>query len=215
ARDDRGRVWLDQHAADRPYGARAGDLREAIVNVRRQPHHCDAGVFAPHHARRPGMILLTGERHAVVPDADDRLDDADAQPAGVERVALLDMRFEIADIVPGIYPLARAPGKAGPLQGFSQRRAVVATPDLVDFLLGKRVGKRAAAEKIAVMAFLVGPGGDIDAEPGAARIRGKGASELDPVYQPQRTVEPAAIGLGLAVRADHQPPRGRAIAADH
>ncbi len=150
------------------------------------------------------MVLLTGQNHAVIPDADDGLDDADAQPAGVERVALLDMRFEIADIMPGIDPLARTIGKAGAAQRLAQRSPVVATPDPVDFFLGKGVGKRAAPKKITVMAFLVGPGGNLDAEPGAPRIRGKGAGELDPVDHPQRAVEPAAIGLGLAVRAHQQ-----------
>ena len=103
--------------------------------LRRQPHHRHPGILAPHHARRAGMILLADQRDAVVPDADDRLDDADAQPAGVERVALLDMRFEIADIMRRIDPLARPSGKAGPLQRFAQRRAVIAAPGLVDLAL--------------------------------------------------------------------------------
>ena len=33
--------------------------------------------------RRPGMVLLADQRDPVVPDADDRLDDPDAQPADV------------------------------------------------------------------------------------------------------------------------------------
>ena len=66
------------------------------------------------------------------------------------------------------------------------------------------------------MAFLVSPGGDIDAEPGAVRVGGEGARQLEAVDHAQRAVEPAAIGLGLAVRADQQaPPLGRPIAADH
>jgi hypothetical protein len=44
------------------------------------------------------VVLLADQGDFVVPDADDRLDDADAQTGGVERVALLDMSFEIADI---------------------------------------------------------------------------------------------------------------------
>ena len=64
------------------------------------------------------------------------------------------------------------------------------------------------------MAFLVGPGGDLDAEPGAIRVGGKGAGEFEPVDHAQRAVEPAAIGLGLAVRADQQPALRPGIAAD-
>src|SRR6516225_1422177 len=215
ARDHRRRVRLDHHAADRPHRARAGDLRKPVVNAGRQPHHRDPGILAPHHARGAGMVLLAGHQDPVVPDADDRFDHADAQPGRVERVALLDMRFEIAGVTPGLDLLARPPGKSGALQGLAQRRAVVAPSDPIDLLLGKHAGKRMAAEKALVMAFLVGPGGDIDAEPGAARFSGKSARQLEPVDHPERAVEPTAIGLGLAVRADQQPPPRRGIAAEH
>src|SRR5271169_6187416 len=123
-------------------------------------------VFGGHSA---GMVLLAGHRDPVVPDADDRLDDTDAQSTRVERVALLDMGFEIPDVMPGVDPLAGTIGKAGACQGFAQRQAGIAAPDLVYFCFGKRIGERAAAEKAAVMAFLVGPGGDLEAEPGAIR----------------------------------------------
>ena len=65
------------------------------------------------------------------------------------------------------------------------------------------------------MAFLVRPGGSLDAEPAASRVRGKGPSQLKRVDHPERAVEPAAIRLGLAVRADQEPPLGRGIAADN
>src|SRR3984893_5718780 len=161
------------------------------------------------------MVLFAVERHPVVPNADDSLDHADAQPAGVERVALLDMRFEIADIALGVDPLALTIGKTGALQSLAQRCAVVATPDPVDFFFGESVGKRAAAEKVAVVTFLVRPSGDLDAEPRTAGVRGKGPGQLEPVDHPERAVEPAAIGLGLAVRADQQPPTGQGIPAEH
>ncbi len=64
------------------------------------------------------------------------------------------------------------------------------------------------------MPFLVGPGGDLDAEPGAIGVGGKGAGELEPVDHAERAVEPAAVGLGLAVRADEQPPPRAAMTAD-
>ena len=126
AGDDRRRVRLEQHAADRPHRARAGDLGKPVVDARRQPHHRHPGILAPDHARRAGMVLLADQRDPEIPDADDRLDDADAQPGRVERVALLDMRFEIADIARRIDPLARPSGKPGALQRLAQRRPVVA-----------------------------------------------------------------------------------------
>ncbi len=136
-------------------------------------------------------------------------------PARVERVALLDMGFEIADMAAGFEMFARPAGEPGPRQRLAQRRAVVAALRLVDLVLAERADERAAAEIAAVMAFLVGPGGDLDAEPGAIRVGGKGAGQFQPVNHPQGAVEPAAIGLGLAVRADQQPPPRPGIAADH
>src|SRR5262249_48516999 len=131
-RDDRWRVRLDDHAADRPYRARAGDLGKAVVNPGRQPYHRGTGILAPHHARGAGMVLLTDQRNPVVPDADDRFDHTDTQPGRVERVALFDMRFEIAEVMPGLDALARPPGKPGTLQSLAQRGAVVAPADPVD-----------------------------------------------------------------------------------
>src|SRR5262249_26991349 len=76
-------------------------------------------------------------------------------------------------------------------------------------------GEGMAAEKALVVAFLVRPSGNVDAEPGAARICGKGAGQLEPVDHAERAVEPAAIGLGLTVRSHQQPPPRPRIAADY
>jgi hypothetical protein len=46
------------------------------------------------------MILLAAEGDAVLPDADDRGDDTDAEIAAFQRPALLDMRFDISDMPP-------------------------------------------------------------------------------------------------------------------
>ena len=65
------------------------------------------------------------------------------------------------------------------------------------------------------MALLVGPGDRLDAESGERIIGGDGAGQFEPVDHPERAVEPAAMRLGFAVRADEQPPRGARIAPDH
>src|SRR5258707_509616 len=65
------------------------------------------------------------------------------------------------------------------------------------------------------MAFLVRPGDRLDAEPGERRIRSDRAGQFEPIDDAERAVEPAAMRLGLAVRADKQPPLGAWIAADH
>ena len=124
AGDDRGRVRLDQHAADRPHRARAGDLREsgrgcgspAAPAPRRHP------CAAPSASCRRGSARR--ERDPVVPDADDRLDHADAQPARCRacrpaRYALRDSRHSARDRP------ARAAGRQSPRarQRLAQRRA--------------------------------------------------------------------------------------------
>ena len=65
------------------------------------------------------------------------------------------------------------------------------------------------------MAFLVGPGDRLDAEPGTRSIRGDGAGQFEPVDDAERAVEPAAMRLRFAVRADQEAPGGARIAADH
>src|SRR5436190_2699750 len=112
AGDDAGRVRVEQHAADRPDRARSGDRGEAVLDMRRQPDHRDAGILAARHLRRAGVVLLASDRDPVIPVADDRLDNADLEPGRVEPIALLDMGFEIADIALWIEPLTRPPGVA-------------------------------------------------------------------------------------------------------
>src|SRR5579862_4867786 len=54
------------------------------------------------------------------------------------------------------------------------------------------------------MALLVGPGDAIDPEPGKAGIATECARHFERVDDPERTVEPAAFGLRLAVRPEQQ-----------
>ncbi len=183
------------------------------MDRRRQPHHRHAGILAPDHARRAGVVLLAGHDHSDVPDADDGLDDAEAQPGAVEDVALLDMGFEIAAMAAGLDRLAPPAGEPGLGQGLAQRRPV-ATYAAVDLDFAEVADERAAAEEGAVMALLVGPGRDLDAEPGAIGIGGEGAGEFEPVDDAERAVEPAAIGLGFEMRADQEAPLRLGIAAD-
>ncbi len=212
ARHDAGRVGVEQDAPDRPHRARAGERGKAVVDARRQPHHRDPGILAPRHLGRAGMVLLTRQRDHEIADADDRLDDPDAAAGRFERVALLDMRFEVADITRGIDLLTLPAGEPGLFQRLGERHAVAALAG-GELVLADRRGERAAAEHLAVMPLLVGPGDRIDAEPVAIRIGGEGARQLDRVDDAERAVEPAAIGLRLAVRADQQTAAGGMVAA--
>ena len=181
--------------------------------MRRQPDHRDAGILAARHLRRAGMVLLAGDRDPVVPVADDRLDNPDLLARSVEHVALLDMSFEIADIAPGIELLARPAGEPGFGERGAQRDAIAAAAGL-DLAFGERAGEGAAAEHVAEMAFLVGPGDRLDSEPVERRIGGEGPRQLKRVDDAERAVEPAPAGLRLAMRADEEPPRGMRVTAN-
>src|SRR5712691_5864825 len=119
------------------------------------------------------------------------------------------MGFEIAGIARRFEPLARPFGKGLP------QLLPLAALGRVDLGLIEAFDKRTAAEHVAVMAFLVGPGDRLDPEPGQRGIGGEGARQFEPVDDAERAVEPAAMRLRLAVRADEQAPPGAQIAADH
>ena len=103
------------------------------------------------------MVLLAGEGDAVLPDADDGRDHADLQPAAFQRLALFDMRLEIADVAAAQSLQARAAGKSDLRQRLSHGAAAVAVTRGVDvgFAHGADIG--AAAKKVAEMAFLIAP----------------------------------------------------------
>jgi hypothetical protein len=63
--------------------------------------------------------------------------------------------------------------------------------------------------------LLVGPRDALDAEPGEAGVGGESARQLQRVDDAERAVEPAALRLGLAVRADQQAPRRARRAAEY
>ena len=71
---------------------------KAIVDIDAEPGQRQTCIPAIGHPRRAGVILLAGEGDPVLPDADDGGDDADLQRAAFERLALLDMGFEISDM---------------------------------------------------------------------------------------------------------------------
>src|ERR1700722_16129694 len=124
------------------------------------------------------------------------------------------MGFEIADVALGIEPLARPSGVAGPLERGAQRYAV-ATLRGVDLVAGQRVDERATAQHVAVMALLVGPGNRLDPEPRQRIVAAQGPRRFQRIDDAERAVEPAAMRLGLAVRADQQASVGAWVAADH
>ena len=159
------------------------------------------------------MVLLAGKGQPVIPDPHDALDDPDAQSGGLQRVALFDMGFEIADIARRVERLARPAGIPRLGQRVAELLAVAALRG-GDLVLAQRAGERAAAEHVAVMPLLVRPRHRLDAEALQRGVRSKSARQFERIDDTERAVEPAAVRLRLAVRADEQPARGAGVAAD-
>src|ERR1700688_4166683 len=97
ARDDAGRAWIERDAARGPHRARSAGSGKPIIDLDAKPRQRQAGVPANGHPRRAGVILLAVKPDPVLPDADDRGDDADRKTGAFEGLALFDMRFQIAD----------------------------------------------------------------------------------------------------------------------
>ena len=96
--------------------------------------------------------------------ADDRGHHADLQGVILQVRALFDMRFKVAAVACGVDGQPLPAGQAGCRQSFAQRGAAVFIGAGVDIRLGQLAAERLAAKEAAVMAFLVSPGGDVDAQ---------------------------------------------------
>ena len=105
----------------------------------------------------PAWFCSPLKTDAVLPDADDGGDDADLEPAAFQRLALFDMRLEIADVAAAHRAQARAAGKADGGKRLAHGAAVVAVARGVDVGFADGADKGAAAEELAEMAFLVAP----------------------------------------------------------
>ena len=67
------------------------------------------------------MILFAFDRDLVLPEADDRADDADAIAGRFKHRALLDMGLEEADVARGVHDETRSAGVAGSAQGLGAK----------------------------------------------------------------------------------------------
>ena len=142
------------------------------------------------------MILLAGKCDPVLPDTDDGGDDADAEAAAFERLALLDMGLEISDVPAAFGLRARPAGEADLAQGLAHRAIAVAVACGVDIGLGDRADVGPAAEKTPEMSFLVAPGCDFDGAFGI-RIGIDDAGGFERIDDAERSIEPARIVLAF------------------
>src|SRR6266545_1464341 len=90
SRDDARRAGIECDGAGGPYRARAAHPREAVVDIDAESRQCETGILANVHPGRAGMILLAAKSDAVLPDTDNGGDDANAETAAFEGLALLD-----------------------------------------------------------------------------------------------------------------------------
>src|SRR5262249_41984244 len=125
------------------------------------------------------------------------------QPARFQRLALLDMGFEVADMPPAFGARARPAGKTCVLQYLSHAAVAVAIPRGVDLGFRYTADIRSRAQEMAEMAFLVAPGRDLDGA-GNGGIAIQHAGRFERIDNAQGAVEPARIVLALKVRSREQ-----------
>src|SRR4051794_19047117 len=134
--------------------------------------------------------------------------------AAFQRLALLDMGLEVADVATRLRLAAGAAGKPDTLQSLAHAAVCVAIARGIDLGLAQGPDIRAAAEEAAKMAFLVAPGGDFDSALGGG-IWIEHAGGFQRVDDPERPIEPASIVLALQVRAREQFWPGLGAGAEH
>src|SRR5665213_2169198 len=155
--DDAGCARIERDLSRGPYRARPAQRGEGVVDGHAKSCQGQPCVLANRHAGGAGVILLARKTDPELPDADDGGDDADRKGAAFERLALLDMGFQISDVTPAPGVFARAAGEPGLAQRLPHGPAARAVARRVDIGLGDRADKGAAAEKTAEMAFLIAP----------------------------------------------------------
>ena len=131
-----------------------------------------------------------------------------------ERVALLDVSLEIADVAAALGLQARPAGKAHLGQGLAHAARAAAVAGGVDVGLADLAHIGAAAEEAAEMALFVAPGGDFHRSRDR-RIGIEHACGLERVDHPQRTIEPAGMVLALQMRSRQQLRAGLGAGAEH
>src|ERR1700681_2340274 len=136
SRDDARCAGIEGDAASGPYRAWSAVPRETIVNINAKPGQCQAGIPANLHPGGAGVILLAAKADLILPDADDRGDDANLEVAAFEHLALLDMRLEISDMPPALSRFSRPAGKTHLAQGVPHGLAAAAVACGIDVIIG-------------------------------------------------------------------------------
>src|SRR5579864_145260 len=149
------------------------------------------------------MILLAGEGDPVLPDADDRSDDPDAEMRTLKRASLLDVGLEISDMAASLGNLSRTVGKPGSANRLAQGPSVGPVACRVDLLFGDIADIRAAAEEMAEMTFFVAPASDLHRALDAWIVIDH-PRRFERVNNAKGAVEPAGEVLALQMRARKQ-----------
>ena len=208
ARNDAVAARIERDAPRGPHRARPADFREALVDRVEQLDQREARVAPPRHRGGAGVVLLARHRDAVLPDRHDRGDDADAQLAELERVALLDVRLEERRRSAP----ARSRGAAGPHSRRSACASRSGVPSFLFFALSMSSSVSSPvndlrAEERAEVSLLVAEHHDIDA--GVAARLLDGARGFERVDAAERAVEPARLVLRFQMRARQRLAAGR------
>ena len=193
---------MEVHPPDGPDAAFPGVLGEGLVDPVRELDQGVSGVAPQRHRGGAGVVLLTGHGHREVARSDDAGDHADTLAFVLEPGPLLDVRLGVADVAGGVAALDGGALEARLPEGIAQDVAL-----RVGGIVGgvaELAAEGVAAEAAEEAALLVDPGGDVDREVAGMRALGEGPGHFQAVDDTHRPVEPAALGLGVGVRADEQ-----------
>src|SRR3954454_7718932 len=196
-------------------GAAGGDRDLADVRGHVRPRACLLAQFerdpcrtgervAPQaHRRRAGMVRLPAQPYAVAAKPDDRGDDPDLNPFGLEHRALLDVQLQVSADLSDAASLGYAVELVAALvHSVPQRhaRSVDARTEASDIL----AGERAAAEerRIEARALLVHERHDPDGTPRLEDLFPQQAAGVQPGDDAEDAVEPSAGRHRVQVRAD-------------
>src|SRR5882757_11134229 len=149
--NDARRARVERDATGRPHRARSARSRETIVDRHAKPGQRQACILADLHPGRAGVILFAVKNDPVLPDSDDGSDDSDLEIAAFERLALFDMRLDIADVPPALDQHARPAGKPDIGERLPHRSIAAAVARGVDLALGDAADIGPTAEEAAEM----------------------------------------------------------------
>ena len=184
--------------ADCPDGRRLHNIPEAFIQLRVEGRQSLKHIFSILHRCGAGMVLLTRQRHAHIPNTDNIADDADPVFRCVEIGTLFDMHFNIAAELRRVDRTSDTIRQNLPHLAKAVARFVSQRVSRVSWQM---TGPHSAACRDAKAPFLILK---IDHRDGWAAPFTRSAGHFQSRHDTQCPVKPPAFGLAVGVRSQQQ-----------